>query len=494
MKKAFDLTPIYAKALAEAYKIKDDIATYYGEKELLYYDVARKSIYFSCSFGKKGSILNDELFLKALGIIEATKQGTKDGEEAREIVYKLFKKGYHSCYISFRRYDFNYAPFLKDYVGEWNKLSDREFFGLVTAVIFFNKNEKIFEDPFLGEFLQTMETLLIRTPEALNLTQLPKNFSKRLLDIRSQFPKDFLDILSKSNYNKRKLKKMFPEYDDVVFRRVEILGEYCGLDTQILMENLLKSDDVNIVICVYICMFEKKENNGCYSNQKLTYTDAKIFYCLLLLLGVLKLYAQLKEYHKNNSYQKNLSELAESKKQLEQSKITLSEMEAELRKRTVEQKELINLTIENEQLRKQVKKMQEQLEEINSSQKELYKLREFVYRSTLETTTDKKTEAPLILEELNKTRGYIIGGHPNWTKKLKQILPNWGFVSVDISTFDTSKLKGSVVIINTSFLKHSLYLPIIKAIRTENISFGYINNSTNMEKTLLEIWNIVKTL
>ena len=492
MEKTFDLTPIYAKALAEAHKIKDDITTYYGEKELLYYDAARKSIYFSCSFGKKGSILNDELFLKALGIIEVTKQETKDGEEAREIIYKLFKKGYHSCYIFFRRYDFDYDPFLKDCMGEWNKLSDREFFGLMTAVIFFNNNERIFEDPFLGEFLQTMETLLIRTPEALDLTQLPKNFSKRLFQIRSQFPKDFLDILSKSNYNKKKLEKMFPEYDDIVFRQAELLGEYCGLDPQILMENLLNSDDLNMVIYVYICMFEKKEKDDSYNNRKITYTDAKILYCLLLLLGAFKSYTQVKEYHKENSYQKNLLELVEYKKQLEKANKGLAAMERHLKIERVAQTDIENLKTENEYLKKQIEKMQVQLEEANNSNEELYKLREFVYHSTSETTTNEKVEDPFVLEELNKTKGYIIRGHPNWVKKIRLSLPNWNFVSPDVSTFDTSKLKGSVVIINTSFLKHSLYSPIIKTLRKEHIPFGYINDTTNIFKSLQEIFEIIK--
>ena len=77
-------------------------------------------------------------------------------------------------------------------------------------------------------------------------------------------------------------------------------------------------------------------------------------------------------------------------------------------------------------------------------------------------------------------------------KKIRLSLPNWNFVSPDVSTFDTSKLKGSVVIINTSFLKHSLYSPIIKTLRKEHIPFGYINNSTNITKSLQEIFEIIK--
>lgn len=72
-------------------------------------------------------------------------------------------------------------------------------------------------------------------------------------------------------------------------------------------------------------------------------------------------------------------------------------------------------------------------------------------------------------------------------------MPNWSFISIDINTFETSKLRGNVVIINTSFLKHAMYYPVINEIRKSNIKFGYINNSTNIKKTLQEIREIIKS-
>lgn len=477
----FDLIPIYAKALSDSIQIRDDIEKYYIKNELLYYNAARKSEYFSCYFSKQGSIISDESFLRILGIIKIAQQDDENGEEAQKIITSLFKKGYRNVYRQLQRYNFDYKPFFDEYYSKFEETSDRIFFSQISAMIFFNNNEKIFEDKIILEFLKIMQIMTFHTNFAS--FKIPEDLIPKISDIKKQLPRNILKFTASSSYN-NEFHKFFPEYDDLLFRQVELLGEYYDLDVQNLMEGLLEPKDLDLVIFVYIYMFG-------YKSKKISYIDAKILYCLLLLIGSFKAYADLKVYHKKNSYQRNLSELVEAREQLTEQKEKNLRLESEIKKISVLQSKIQDLESENEKLRRQLEKVEQQLNDNEVQKDELIKLREFVYNSTEDFFVNEFEENSL--NSLKATKGYIIGGHPNWTKKLKQVLPNWNFISVDINTFDTSKLKGSIVIINTSFLKHAMYYSVINEIRKNDIKFGYINNNTNIEKTLQEIHKIVKS-
>ena len=168
---------------------------------------------------------------------------------------------------------------------------------------------------------------------------------------------------------------------------------------------------------------------------------------------------------------------------------------AELRSRLHEKEQ------ENKYLRDQFRAVKRSAEETDGMLKkyeedrdELIALREFVYNSEHDeedaVQEDKLPEMKVYIADKNVV---IIGGHVNWQNKLKEMFPDWKYVSLtSFKTVDGSMLENKdKVYFYTDYISHTSYYKFIAAVRERKIPFGYIG-SYNLDKVVRQIYKDLK--
>ena len=152
---------------------------------------------------------------------------------------------------------------------------------------------------------------------------------------------------------------------------------------------------------------------------------------------------------------------------------------------------------ENMYLRDQYRSAKRSSDEANSLLKkyeeerdELISLREFAYN--LEHEEDAPVEEDTLSEMkklIAEKKIVIIGGHINWQNKLKELFPNWKFISVNAyKTVDGAMLENKdKVYFYTDYISHVSYYKFIAAVRERKIPFGYIG-TYNIDKAVRQIY------
>ena len=92
-------------------------------------------------------------------------------------------------------------------------------------------------------------------------------------------------------------------------------------------------------------------------------------------------------------------------------------------------------------------------------------------------------------EEIKNMRIVIIGGHPNWTYKVKKAFPDWVFVNPDAtgSTDPSIVDKADKVYFFTDIISHSNYYRYMNIVKDRKVNFGYIHG-VNIEKNIKQIY------
>ena len=139
---------------------------------------------------------------------------------------------------------------------------------------------------------------------------------------------------------------------------------------------------------------------------------------------------------------------------------------------------------EKESSKKQFDNLNEQYQ---TEHIELVELRRHLYMLSEE---DIESQACDLQEMVNKLQDYkvtVIGGHSNWTQKLKSILPGWTFIKPQVSDVINEKniLNVDFVYFFTDFLSHSTYYRYMNFIRKNNLKFGYVH-SVNPEANIIQ--------
>ena len=135
-------------------------------------------------------------------------------------------------------------------------------------------------------------------------------------------------------------------------------------------------------------------------------------------------------------------------------------------------------------MEKENKKLKKELEAREDNQQELHSLREFMF------SLDNEEEYPEIddvnYERLKEYKGVIVGGHDNWQRKMKELLPNFKYIQTDALNFDINILNDKEpVFIYTNYLNHGLYYKLINEVRKKEIPLYYLPYNIN-EKIILK--------
>lgn len=161
-------------------------------------------------------------------------------------------------------------------------------------------------------------------------------------------------------------------------------------------------------------------------------------------------------------------------------------------------RELLHATRENEKrerhaaaaLRREQEEQKKLTAEYASQKKELAALREYVYQLTEQEDVPRDdVSLEEMKERLSEKHIVIIGGHSNWSKKLKQEFPAWTFLNPKASGSVDKKLvlNADKVYFFTDAIAHTTYYRFVNIIRESKVDFGYIH-STNIERNVRQIY------
>ncbi|MCM3768150.1 hypothetical protein [Neobacillus niacini] len=223
----------------------------------------------------------------------------------------------------------------------------------------------------------------------------------------------------------------------------------------------------------------------------------------MMISSLLVIMALSEDYRKtqNKYFSLHVEEWEYQYQQLmEDSKQKLAQAEADSRKSEQEwnrnkgllEAELQHMKEEKEMWRRKALSLESQAEKSRETEKEMASLKQ--YLSSLENQGEDTFSLEDKITALAKKKIVIIGGHPNWKKKVKGLFPDYRIVGVEELNRDLSYLDFSeAVFLNTSFFSHSFYWKVMSKMSKNSTPLYYINESTNLEQMVQQLYQVIAT-
>ena len=149
-----------------------------------------------------------------------------------------------------------------------------------------------------------------------------------------------------------------------------------------------------------------------------------------------------------------------------------------------------NLRLDYEKVKDENDLLRKELEAVKSEHFENIKMREYLYGLTeADDLSEQEEDLKEEIQALRQSRIVIIGGHDNWTNKLRRIFPDWDYIATENYSTQTAAIlnKADGVFFFTEYLSHKAYYKYLYYLRDHNLNFGYLH-SVNIERTIKEIW------
>jgi len=134
---------------------------------------------------------------------------------------------------------------------------------------------------------------------------------------------------------------------------------------------------------------------------------------------------------------------------------------------------------ENSRLKKGNKRLEIELDKTKERGKELLFLREFYFNSQMEEqlTEENGDDFDTFVEYLKPLKIAIVGGHPNLTKKIKEVLPNFDYIAEKEKNRKVDFLGNKdIVFFSSVHDNHSLYEKVVAATKHSKTVLWYLKN------------------
>lgn len=466
MERKINLVLYYAESLSIKEFISEDIDALYSKNKLQMYSLGKSSEYYDCSVCR-GLPLERQVRFKRLICIMTYMDALPDDEEKAllsKAFFGIFKKAYkaeHNIVSNHKKMN-QKLDCKKIFKSILDKDPTTEMFiAQVSAILFFllyyYSNEEVADE--LNEILDiyaTREDSISKFPKLCDLNTEEKEKIKK---ISSKLDKNLLYSLYHTAIHENSINSSL----DWLYDSSKLC--YLPLHEEIPIDK----NDVDDILISY-SVFEPKLANG----EIMDINDYMVFASHLKLL--MKSYnSSIELYHKTNQ-ETLFDELRIKEEKLHQISESLQEKEYKLDQLKQEMiKTVSHISEECETLKSQNKKMLIEIEQLKKGKSELDALREFMFSQQTEDEQDwlnVETDSSC----LEKISGIVIGGHPNWQNKMKELLPDsWTFISGEKRKFDKKLLEKDIIIFNTNFLNHPLYYFVMD--NMENKKICYVNKS-----------------
>lgn len=468
-----NLIPFYALTLSLNKFIYNDIDFVYKKKKEDFYMCGKSSEFYDCIMAKEYSLIVEEYFKKCVGILEYTDKH-KD-EKIESDINNLFKRGYRKVYLYFKNFssedEIDMEDFYKSFFTKrFDSMKDDEINSSAIAAVFFALQYKNVTNMELIEGILYAQWRYYQGERRLTLESADSKYKNEVEYYLKKCPKKIFE----DTFIKNKAK----------YHGYEFLFDIEHLSSSIFNDLTFKEDDIKEIILSYICSKNYYEFDEPFED----YVHHSVF-----LLAMCKAYKKVKEMYFANNKETMYIELGAIKKEIGKY-ITLLQLEKEKNNTLIQQQREAEhfLEQENEILKKENQRLRMEMEKMQNDSKEVAALREYIFGENNDISLYDDEDIDMV--RLNKLKGVIIGGHPNWRNKIKEKLPDWNFIDVDVSSIDNGYFnEKNIVIFSTSYLKHALYRKIMNFVRDKDCILGYIS-STNLEISIKEIYEICKNV
>lgn len=146
-----------------------------------------------------------------------------------------------------------------------------------------------------------------------------------------------------------------------------------------------------------------------------------------------------------------------------------------------------------EEMQKDLAAAQKELAKLKEFEKERIALRNYVYQETsaAKPAPEQERSTEEYVKELFESKHLIvvIGGHPNWQKKMKEIAPFIRYIDVDKpGSLDFLVNKEHHVFINTATNRHSLYERVMSVLAKGESQLYYLNQNNTPARTIQQVY------
>ena len=463
----------------KAYKYIDKIYNENKEKYFEYMNEFKKQ-----SIEYEGSIIQEYYFKKMHSIM------TEHNIEKEMYIIKMtYKKSAQFV----KDHDIiSLLDFIKNFKNK--NISDDELNGFILSVIILSKyeNKKINEnDPVYLDFMNVLflRTKMLTEEHFLSYSKFDKNQKKQLRNIQLSFINKYnIDytwlpvastnenmIMDKSKMTEAELRLHFLSY---IFDM-----EHISINS-IVGNNFFKDKDIQELIQCYLSL----QNFLNKSTDNIDYEDLYSFVSTgIYLRYMIRAYKEAKKYFFKNVTDDDMIEtLRKTEEELnlnKQENFVLKGENAKLKNN--HRKEINDLKEQIRILENNNKKLQEEINSYPVIKDELHELRNLMFNLNNENIIENNKKE-IDLEYINSIDAICFGGTDNWVKEMKELLPNWIFVSANSNNFDITLLsKKDYIFINTVSNSHKMYYRVIDN-KDKNSKLRYIN-SINKDRVLHEI-------
>lgn len=313
---------------------------------------------------------------------------------------------------------------------------------------------------------------------------------------------DFFDEMT--DWEIKRVEEEYPHLDDAnMFKKKIFKHPWSRIGLSLI--RFLGGEGINAENLIRDTPFSKKERDEIVSHAFHCIKDYRLKEEEIETLVIVSLFirALVTEYNKTkHMYFEELSESYQEeiegiRRETEATKIQAQNAEAELVKKEGHYQKTIEKQDETlGELEKENKRLKVALTQQEDNRKELHALREFMF--SMESDVSQKYQEVLLEEKMTlvgKHKCAVLGGHPNWVKKLKEHFPEFTFVSPDQKTIDFSFLnKVDAVFINTKHNSHVIYEKAMNLLRNNDVPLYYINEAGSLEKAVDIIYRELKAI
>lgn len=480
------------------------IDTIYEENSYKYLTYYKKHKIYSSTYFKTHTYEIEKYSLKVAGIIEYAID-TKDHEK----FLLLFKKGFKKQYNLLKKsQELNINTDILNICMSEGTEGNKQFFATLFTCFLLEK--KIVGMDMFGYIVKKVisDELLVTHYKDINYRKeilegfatTINNYRKKLgLANKSYTLEELGSVIMEKDINENYSIFDGQKHTELTIQKVGSRSKYIGAIEgvfkyfQIHMGDFYSSTifttlEIDELLMSYILA---KEFNSFDSKQDFySYMVYTIY-----LSAIIKEYKSLKEAYVQNvneAYiiERNNYEISISKLNMELQRVRTEQTTKEM----VWDEKYTKLVQENQTLEKEIERLKNRLQEEDDLKKEVVSLRNYVFDTSETLPEDVMTpNIDINWELLNSKRVAILGGHVNWQKKMKEVLPNYRYVNSENKNSDLSFLHNmDIVFINTK-MKHGFYYRILKELANSEVRFTYLSSEVgsrpidNIELSLQQI-------
>lgn len=484
-----DLLPFLCEAFSTNIKTYKYIDKIYNIDKLKFINKAKENKWYNSPIAKEGSIEQEYYFKKILGILLVAQEDI----EITDAVLKLISKAWKYTWTYVKQHSvLNLYDFINSYIKKKhgiNNVTDDElnsnglmlmFLGTIYNGKTIDEDDSMYKS-IVASYFQRM--IHMNGKCRINLDNASKEQKKLIRDLELKLK------------NHKKIKNMPCSYrfsteqqngmnivinklskDDKFFLSFEYIFDFERISLiSIVGDKYLSSKELQELIYAYI-QFQNAENIDYDEFLKFVYPAIQIRY-------LAKEYIKAKEYFFENFDEElynEISKVENENRELKKSNLLLKDENEKLRQ-------------EIELLNSKNNKLQNENTKLSTSKSELFALRNFVFEQSIQdNNTIESNTSNIDIGKLNEVKGVVIGGRNSLQQKLKDVLTNWTFISVDTLNFDVDILKNAnYIFLNVNVLSHAMYYKVTEITNKIDKNIDFLNND-NVDIYLSEIYKKIQ--